>query len=304
VNISAQSVSDNAWCESLFLLLSTMPDVACRLVIEIAGTAPLEAVPGRAFVRRLHQLGCRVAVDNFGAGWDVWTGTDICSPDVVKIAGELLVGNGDRRTQGDELVRLVSLAREVAPCVVLKGVESACALDMACDAGVDCVQGYYVGGTHSLEVKVPQEPVCDSSTCDSVGKAGNEISLLPLAQLSNLVEQAELSADATGSRSGAAIERTVQLLERNAGMIVDKSVCCKLRNHAKLAYLTGLASSVYGKHSAIAATLRDEMAEVMRQEKGNPERSIQLLRCIGAFGRLHGQMIVCSFELDEAPGEL
>jgi EAL domain-containing protein (putative c-di-GMP-specific phosphodiesterase class I) len=302
-NISAQSVAGDEWWESTFLHLSKMPDVTRRLIVEITETAPLEDTSGRDFARRMQQLGSRVAIDDFGAGYGTETSAQIYSPDVVKIAGELLMGNGDRGLRHDELVRLVSLARDIAPCVVLEGVGSADALGIACDAGVDCVQGFYVGRPQNLAVHVPKDPVCHAGTCDSTGLSGNEITLVPLAKLSNLIKEVERSDNAGGAISAAAIERAVELFERNARAIVDQSVCCKLRDHAKLAYVTGLASSVFGKHSTIASTLRDEMAEVMREGKDNRDRPIQLLRCIAAFGRLHGQLIVCSFELHRAPGE-
>ncbi|CAB3751463.1 EAL domain-containing protein [Paraburkholderia solisilvae] len=302
-NISAQSAAEDDWWASTFMQLATMPDVARRLVIEITETAPLDVGAGRAFVRRVQQLGCRVAIDDFGTGYAVETGTQICSPDVVKIAGEMLAGNNDRDGRNDELARLVALARDIAPCVVLEGIESAHALELARDAGIDCVQGYYIGKPQNLAIHVPQEPVCDSGTCDEAGLPGNEISLMPFVELSDLLMESDMTREIKTPLTGAALEQAVQLLEKNAEAIVEQSVCCKLREYAKLAYVTGLTSSVYGKQSAIAATLREEMAGVIREGKDHPERSVRLLRCIAAFGRLHGQLIVCPFGMEETRGK-
>src|SRR5262249_25228497 len=77
VNISAQSAVEDEWWESTLLDLATMPDVAQRLVIEITETAPLHAATGHAFVKRLRKLGCCVAIDDFGAGCGVETGSQI-----------------------------------------------------------------------------------------------------------------------------------------------------------------------------------------------------------------------------------
>jgi EAL domain-containing protein (putative c-di-GMP-specific phosphodiesterase class I) len=292
-NISAQSAAEDEWWESTFAQLSMMPDVAQRLVIEITETAPLDVAAGRAFMRRVQRLGCRVAIDDFGTGFSIETGAQICFPDVVKIAGELLAGNGDRGARDDELARLVSLARDLAPCVVLEGVESAHALEVAREAGVGFVQGYYVGKPQNLAVHVPREPVCSAGRCDSAAVSGNEMNLVPFVQLSDLIMESEITRGSVSPLTGAALEDAVQLLEKNVDAIVDQSMCCKLRDHAKLAYVTGLASSVYGKHSAIAAALREEMSGVIREGKNHPERSVRVLRSIAALGRLHGQLIVC-----------
>jgi EAL domain-containing protein (putative c-di-GMP-specific phosphodiesterase class I) len=297
-NISAQSAAEDEWWESTFLQLSTMPDVARRLVIEITETAPLDVAAGRAFVKRLQQLGCRISIDDFGTGFGIETGVQIGAADVVKIAGQLIAGDGDRQASRERIAHFVSLARDIAPCVVLEGIESAHALEAAREAGVDCVQGYYVGRPQSVAVHLRTEPECEPEDCDSAGLPGNEVSLLPFAQLSDLIMDAEMNEKSIAPLTGAAVEQAVQLFERSAGEIVDHSVCCKLRGYAKLAYVTGLTSSVYGKHSAIAASLRDEMATVIREGKENPERSVRLLRCIAAFGRLHGQLIVCSFRME------
>lgn len=294
-NISAQSAVEDEWWESTFLDLAAMPDVARRLVIEITETAPLHAAAGCAFVKRLRNLGCCVAIDDFGAGCGIETGSQIGKADIVKIAGELLAGSDDRGARNEELERLVLLARDIAPYVVLEGIESAQGLEVARDAGVDCVQGFYIGEPHSVAAYVQHEPMCDAGTCDSAGLPGHEISLMPLAQLTDLIMETEMTRDKSLPLTGEAVEWAVKLFEQNAGAVVEPMVCCKLRSYAKLAYVTGLTSSVYGKRSAIAASLRDEMADVMRHGKEHPERSVRLLRCIAAFGRMHGELIVCSF---------
>ncbi len=90
VNVSAQSaVPDVVW-QAQFAELEHAPEVALRLVVEITETARLERHQGRRFCNRLQQVGCSVAVDDFGAGYGVETAIEIRSPDIIKIDASVL----------------------------------------------------------------------------------------------------------------------------------------------------------------------------------------------------------------------
>ncbi|CAE6935859.1 hypothetical protein R70211_05387 [Paraburkholderia domus] len=150
VNISALSVVDDVLWESTLIDLLEAPDVARRLVFEITETAQLERGRGRFFANRLKQLGCRIAIDDFGAGYGVDTGIEIHSPDVVKIDGSFL----SRAVEGEEktsyLTRIVSLASDIAPLVVVEGVASEEDLQRVRGSGAVWAQGYYYGNQCSM----------------------------------------------------------------------------------------------------------------------------------------------------------
>lgn len=80
-NISAQSALISQSWEAIFDRLERLPGVADRLVIEITETAPVVPSQGRGFSRRLNSLGCRLAIDDFGAGYGVQNGMEIGTPD-------------------------------------------------------------------------------------------------------------------------------------------------------------------------------------------------------------------------------
>lgn len=145
VNISAQSVNEIQWWESILLLLESRPDIACRLVVEITETTQLSPVSGRAFVERLQRMGCSIAVDDFGDGFSVENGARIASPDIIKISGRMLPTDGRDRAQFDRFEQLVARARDHAPQVVVEGIESVDALFTASLTGAQWVQGYHTG---------------------------------------------------------------------------------------------------------------------------------------------------------------
>lgn len=150
VNISAQSAVDDVWWASTFADLSEEPDIASRLVFEITETARLRAGKGRPFVQRLRELGCRVAIDDFGVGYGVETGMEIGKPDVIKIDRSLLTQSDRDASTPECLVSMVSIAKDLAPHIVVEGVETASALKVVRNAGAQWAQGHYFGSPDAL----------------------------------------------------------------------------------------------------------------------------------------------------------
>ena len=145
VNVSALSaVCDPLW-DPAFLWLSDRPEIARRLVVEITETAPVDPAGAWAFARSLQQIGCRVAVDDFGAGYSLQAATAVEQVDIVKIDASFIgrVGCG-----ADALCRfdaIVASALKFGDCIVVEGIENEGDLSLVCGAGIEWVQGYYFG---------------------------------------------------------------------------------------------------------------------------------------------------------------
>jgi len=88
-------------------------------------------------------IGCLIALDDFGAGHSnfnrVWT----IKPDVVKIDRSMLVAARNASHIRRSLPRLVDLLHESGALVLLEGVENESEAIIALDSGVDLVQGFY-----------------------------------------------------------------------------------------------------------------------------------------------------------------
>jgi diguanylate cyclase (GGDEF)-like protein len=70
VNVSPASTTDPDWWAGLDSLLRTHAGVSERLIVEITESAAIHDVDEtRGFVARLKDLGCRIAIDDFGAGY-------------------------------------------------------------------------------------------------------------------------------------------------------------------------------------------------------------------------------------------
>lgn len=121
ISISAQSAVMDSWWQPIFEDLARSSQVARRLFIEVAESAPLVKGVSRHLIRRLKQLGCRIVIDDFGVKYGTATGLEINAPDVIKIGASWL----DRvSTASDErrFADMVKLAQSLAPEVVIKGV--------------------------------------------------------------------------------------------------------------------------------------------------------------------------------------
>ncbi len=145
-NISAQSaIVDHYWQEILAYLRDT-PSVAARLVIEITESAtPPSTSAAIEFVLCLRELGCRVAIDDFGAGLGTLEFIRQTRPDIVKIDQGYIQRARLETNSAQTLGHLVQLCKTLAPCVIIEGIESEADRALASACGSDWGQGYLFG---------------------------------------------------------------------------------------------------------------------------------------------------------------
>lgn len=147
VNISALSAIDDDIWMPCFKFLEEREDIARRLVVEITETTKIHPVAGRQFCSRLRELGCRVAVDDFGAGFGEANIHCIGQVDIVKIDRSALRGeNGDCvASKKERLFRNVEAAQKFSSTIVVEGVETEDEFELARSSGALWVQGRYFG---------------------------------------------------------------------------------------------------------------------------------------------------------------
>jgi EAL domain-containing protein (putative c-di-GMP-specific phosphodiesterase class I) len=88
VNVSPASAVDPDWWAGLGAMLRAHSGVAGRLIIEITETAAIQDLhDARGFVARVKDFGCRIAIDDFGAGHTSFRNLHKLGVDMVKIDG-------------------------------------------------------------------------------------------------------------------------------------------------------------------------------------------------------------------------
>jgi len=146
VNVSGTAGGDGAWLQSFVDYVAANGDVANRLLVELTETAALEHFEENArFVTRLHELGARVAIDDFGAGYTSFRNLHRPKVDTVKIDGfyiESLKANPENQV----FVRtLVGLAQNLDMKTVAEWVSSDEDAALLESMGVDYFQGFHFG---------------------------------------------------------------------------------------------------------------------------------------------------------------
>jgi diguanylate cyclase (GGDEF)-like protein len=146
VNVSPASTLDPDWSASLAALLRANPKVAQRLVIEITETAAIQDLDDtRGFVTRVKDLGCRVAMDDFGAGHTSFRNLRKLGVDIVKIDGAF-VQNVVKSEEDRAFVHmLVDLSRRLNLQTVAEWVQDEEAAKLLAGWGCDYLQGALVG---------------------------------------------------------------------------------------------------------------------------------------------------------------
>jgi diguanylate cyclase (GGDEF)-like protein len=145
-NVSPASTTDPDWWSGLASLLRSHAGVAERLIVEITESAAIQDIDEtRGFVTRVKDLGCRIAIDDFGAGYTSFRNLRKLGVDVVKIDGAFvqhIMSSEDDRA----FVRtLVDLARRLNLKTVAEWVQDDAAAAMLQAWGCDYLQGALIG---------------------------------------------------------------------------------------------------------------------------------------------------------------
>ncbi|MET0704556.1 MAG: EAL domain-containing protein [Mycobacterium sp.] len=115
-----------------------------RLVLEITETVPIvDLAEGAAAIRRLKALGVKIALDDFGAGFNSLTYLHALPIDVVKLDRSLAIDDSDR---GPALYRsVIGLCDALGLDVIAEGIESTKQADTVYEAGCRFAQGHLFG---------------------------------------------------------------------------------------------------------------------------------------------------------------
>ncbi|HUI35044.1 MAG TPA: EAL domain-containing protein [Stellaceae bacterium] len=145
-NISALTAADRLWLRALTAQLRAHPGLAERLIVEITETAALYDIEESVrFVAALRRAGCRVALDDFGAGHTSLQHLHSLAVDTVKIDRSFVSDIASSPENQIFLRHLLGLAKGFGFSTVAEGVETATEAEVLRCEGVDFLQGHYFG---------------------------------------------------------------------------------------------------------------------------------------------------------------
>lgn len=145
-NVSPASTTDPDWWAGLGSLLRKHTGIAERLIVEITESAAIEDIDEtRGFVARVKDIGCRIAIDDFGAGYTSFRNLRKLGVDIVKIDGAF-VRNITHSEDDRAFVRtLIDLAKRLKLETVAEWVQDDAAAETLQAWGCDYLQGALVG---------------------------------------------------------------------------------------------------------------------------------------------------------------
>jgi len=143
VNLSRVSISDQQWIRRFHSLLHSSGVHPNQLVFEITETAAMSEIDVTInFIRRLKEMGCRFALDDFGAGFSSFYYLKRFDVDYLKIDGGFI-----RDLAADEGSRIFvralnDIAHGLDKQVIAEWVETPEALNLLLGMGTHFGQGY------------------------------------------------------------------------------------------------------------------------------------------------------------------
>lgn len=152
VNVMPHQLSDGAFAEKLFALLSRHGFPAARLEIEITEDAlVVELEATRRCIRKLKERGVRVVLDDFGTGYSSLRQLRELPFDRVKIDRSFIAGVGSDRQSEEIVVSTINLCRALGLKTVAEGIEDQVQADWICAHGADAAQGFFYARPVSAE---------------------------------------------------------------------------------------------------------------------------------------------------------
>ena len=159
INLSGQSVQDEAFREQLRQLILPFKDLNEHLMFELTESDAVEDMEAAAnFLRWLRRGGFKVCLDDFGAGASAYAYLSRFDVDFVKIDGPFL-REASVNPRQRALIRSISvLCKELNSGVVAEMVETEDMAELCKSLGIGYGQGWLFGKPKALIV-APAEPV-------------------------------------------------------------------------------------------------------------------------------------------------
>ena len=146
VNVSGMTATDPSTLDHLLSLVHIHSGVADRLIFEITETvAMMDFAETARFADKLRDLGCRIALDDFGAGYTSYRHLKSLAVDIVKIDGQFVKDLHKNKENQLFVQTLLDLADGFGAEVVGECVETEDEAQALRDHGVKYLQGYHFG---------------------------------------------------------------------------------------------------------------------------------------------------------------
>lgn len=146
INLSGSSIGDERFLDFVreqFVRTGVAPSLICFEITETAAIANL--TPAVRFMRELTRMGCRFALDDFGAGMSSFGYLKQLPVEYLKIDGSFVRDISHDAVSCDIVAAINDMGHAMKCKTIAEYVGSAEVLEALRRLGVDCAQGYYLG---------------------------------------------------------------------------------------------------------------------------------------------------------------
>jgi len=146
INLSGLSVGEPAMLDLIKNELEKSNIDRNRVIFEVTESAAFQDITRAIeFIDKIKDLGCRIALDDFGVGFSSFSYLKQLHANILKIDGSFIRDINNSRDDQLFVKALVDVARGMGMMTVAEFVESAEVYETVRGLGVDYVQGYYIG---------------------------------------------------------------------------------------------------------------------------------------------------------------
>ncbi|MEE9315439.1 MAG: bifunctional diguanylate cyclase/phosphodiesterase [Rhizobiaceae bacterium] len=146
LNVSNETACDPEWLSKLAIAIHRTPSIAGRLIIEITESHAAESMEeALGFINSVKDLGCKVALDDFGAGFTSFRNLKSLPFDIIKVDGQFVNNLTSSHENQSFIKALVGLARLFNVETVVEWVEDEKTAQLLNSWGVDYLQGFAFG---------------------------------------------------------------------------------------------------------------------------------------------------------------
>jgi len=152
LNLSASSIADESLADFIEQLLHTAVVKPGQLCFEMSEDSFSHNLANAGqLIQRLRDIGCRVALDNFGSGLANFSTLKELPLDFIKIDGQLVRNVGSDDIDLTMVTAINSMAGLLKIRTIAENIDSLSVLERIKSIGIDCAQGYYLGDLQPLD---------------------------------------------------------------------------------------------------------------------------------------------------------
>ncbi len=170
VNISAKSLADEGLGAFIEATLTARGARPTDLIFEVTETAAVANLSrARLLAEHLARIGCRLALDDFGAGYGSFHYLKQIPFDYLKIDREFVTNCLTDRTDRLVVESLVTIAKGLGKQTIAEGVETPETERFLRDRGIDYAQGHHIAAPEPLAALLARHGIGPSGPIDPPG---------------------------------------------------------------------------------------------------------------------------------------